>query len=208
MNWKKVYEFLETSDEGKEILSEVKESVKSFDDVEAKLRLSNKDRDEAIAKVTDLESKTTTVNTEKSKLEQDFETLQGKFNKIELDKEADTKALNEAKSAQRIQSIKDNVSTDMSTMFGARLGGLMTNEYITDGSLSINEDGVRTLKVNGALYEGDEVIEQIRTMNPNDVVGEAGTGTTGGVKASAKVVDVSNLSANEAFDMAFDSLDI
>jgi len=208
MNWKKVYEFLETSDEGKEILSEVKESVKSFDDVEAKLRLSNKDRDEAIAKVTDLESKTTTVNTEKSKLEQDFEILQGKFNKIELDKEADTKALNEAKSAQRIQSIKDNVSTDMSTMFGARLGGLMTNEYITDGSLSINEDGVRTLKVNGALYEGDEVIEQIRTMNPNDVVGEAGTGTTGGVKASAKVVDVSNLSANEAFDMAFDSLDI
>jgi len=208
MNWKKVYEFLETSDEGKEILSEVKESVKSFDDVEAKLRLSNKDRDEAIAKVTDLESKTTTVNTEKSKLEQDFEILQGKFNKIELDKEADTKALNEAKSAQRIQSIKDNVSTDMSTMFGARLGGLMTNEYITDGSLSINEDGVRTLKVNGALYEGDEVIEQIRTMNPNDVVGESGTGTTGGVKASAKVVDVSNLSANEAFDMAFDSLDI
>lgn len=182
---KKVYEFLEKTEEGKAMLAILKEDVETFKDADAKARLAEKEKNKLVKELEALKPL-------KEKLEaagidvDDIENLKkGYEGKTELEKQIQqltkqintiTKSLeNEKSEKERIEKqsksdkLKSEFGSSLKDVFG-KMGDVIAENMISRGSLKFDDKGQIIYETPEGVYTKSDAIEMLKVEYKDHIV--------------------------------------
>ncbi len=202
---KSLYEFLETTEDGQGLLTEVKDMLKELDGHEGALRIANKENETLTATLANKDkefvSSQAEVNTVQTELEKQVAQLVNESAKRDIrDKEREEQDKKTATQLAEANKLKVNASIHKELDGGAKtaFGGMapfLLDSYISNGTLKVNADNKIELTADNVTYEGPEVLERLKVIHKESIVGEGGTSTQGGGGKPASTVDYNNVSS-------------
>lgn len=142
--------------------------------------------------------------------DQETQALLGRVAKLEQDnKDKDALLEKQQQEKTRTETI-GRVVDGLKKSFGDLAGQAMAENLVDRGVISLNQAGVEQYVDSGITYTGAEVLEQLRTLHKENLVGESGPGTRGGTKKvePATAESIGDLNAHQLLRLHFEETGI
>ena len=214
MSLKKVYEYLEAQEGGKDILETLKVELEGFREQDAKIRLTEKEIRKLNREIAEYEGikakldeyeidannldefvqsrdKGNTMSTELKKMQTQIKTLQDTLSETETrKKELEQKSLQD--------QLKSTFTSELSPVFG-RMADVLVEREILKGNLKLDEEGNPVYETEKGLYDKTSAIELIKKEYKDHIIrGKNGSNLNPSRSEDDKVkIDYDKLSASE-----------
>lgn len=169
MSIKTVYEALETMDNGSELVDIVKGELGKVVDLEAKLRLKDKELASTAEKfeatntqMEELKAKAEENTQGKTEFEKQLNTLQKQINTMTERLETSEKEKANIENERKTASLKADFGNSLNSMFGEKFGDTLTKNMIAEGSLKYDDNGKVIFENEKGVYSKDEALEIIK----------------------------------------------